>query len=105
METKESNKVAVTYRLPPAVAERVGPEACRRGMSQGGLVEEALREKYERTDTGRDSTTGLMAGLSNADMARVRKFVACLRADTTNRGFRRAVDANFAWLLESVTTK
>jgi hypothetical protein len=67
------------------------------------VVEEALREKFERIDTGRDEAAGLLAGLPDADKTRARKFVECLRASPKNKGFRRAVDANFAWLMETIT--
>lgn len=100
-----SAKKAVTYRLPVDILDRVADVANDRGAPLTDIIEEALREKFERMDTGRDEATGLLAGLPDQDKARARKFVECLRIAPRNKGFRRAIDANFAWLMESITKK
>jgi hypothetical protein len=76
-----------------------------RDIPLSGFVEEALREKLEKIATGKDGGWGPLADLESTDRARVLKFIACLRAAPKNRGFRKAVDANFAWLMETITPK
>lgn len=98
-------KRAVTYRLPVEVLDRVAEQANERDIPLTDLIEEALREKFERIDTGKDEGWGPLAGLTEKDRALTLKLVQCLRVAPKNRGFRRAVDANFAWLMESVTRK
>jgi hypothetical protein len=100
-----SAKKAVTYRLPVDILDRIADQANARDIPLTDLIEEALREKFERIDTGKDGGWGPLAGLPDVDKARAIKFVECLRAAPKARGFRRAVDANFAWLMESVATK
>lgn len=99
---EESVKVPVSFRLDPMMIDAIVREANARDMSQGVFVAEALREKFDRIEKKEDKGWGPLAGLDETDRARVVRFVACLRAAPKDRGFRRAVDANFSWLLETV---
>jgi hypothetical protein len=98
-------KRPVTYRLPVDILDRVADEANKRDIPLTDFVEEALREKMDRLDSGKDEGWGALAGLPAKDRAIVLKLIDCLRAAPKSKGFRKAVDANFAWLAESAPQK
>jgi hypothetical protein len=90
------------------VIERVRSESERRDeIPYGDLVEEALREKFQRIDTGRDEGWGPLAGLDEKDRGRMLRFRDCLLSASRlppakARKFRKAIDANYDWLADSV---
>lgn len=94
-------KVPTSFRLAHDVAERIVTESNHRDMAQTEFVSEALREKFERIDNGADTGWGPLTGMDEVDRSRVERFIECLRMAPRDRGFRRAVDANFAWLVET----
>lgn len=94
---------ATSLRLPVEVLDSVAKIADTRGMTQTDFIVEALREKFERIQTGKDTGWGPLARLSEKDRTRALKFIECLHVAPKSAGFRKAVDANFSWLME--TTK
>ncbi len=102
MPTRMSDKKKTSLQFPTDILGRVAAEAKSRGMKQSEWMVEALQEKFDRIDTGKDEAWGPLAQLSEADRGRVKKLIRCLLDAPRDRGFRRAVDANFAWLMETV---
>lgn len=92
---------STSLRLPVDVLATLAREATTRGMTQTDFLVEALREKFERIRTGQDNSWGALADLSDKDRARTLKFIECLRSAPRSAGFRKAVDANFSWLIET----
>jgi hypothetical protein len=98
MKTKQ--RKSSSFRLPGDILARCIQESTARDMSQADFIAEALLEKFDRISSRKDPGWGALAGLNSEDRKRVMRFIECLRSDSV--GFRRAVDANFAWLVETI---
>jgi hypothetical protein len=99
MEKQRRNRV--TAKLPAYIDERVNREVERRDISKIDWILEAVQEKIERIETGADAVGAPLAGLSDDDRCRAKRYIQLLAESPDDKKFRRAVDANFDWLTES----
>jgi len=92
------NKQAISLRLPPAVLEKLEQESAAAKVSKTDWITEAILEKLARITGGSDK----LVGLSKNDCELVWLLVACLSKAPRANGFRKAVRANFEWLIETI---
>lgn len=90
-------KVRLSVDISKQVKDQVEEAANKEHITATEWITSAILGRLYSTD----SALGPLAGLKKDDIRRVRNFIDCLREAPENAGFRKAVDANFAWLIES----
>ena len=94
----EQTKQTLSLRLPPSVLEKLEQESKTANVSKTDWITQAILEKFARIESNQDR----LVGLSKHDCQLVWMLVACLKKSPSGTGFRKAVRANFEWLLETI---
>ena len=92
------NKRTISLRIDASVLAELESVSAAVHMSKTDWITEAVREKLARIAGNSDR----LMRLPKRDCALVWLLVACLNKAPEATGFRRAVKANFDWLLESI---
>lgn len=92
----------VNIKLPLELDRKVENDMGTRGIDKISWIREAVAEKLDRIDRKRDRGWGPLTELPEEDRKMVLRLKDCLLHDPSNHKFRSAVDANLAWLMETV---